>query len=823
MSSMNFPGVRWHGHWVAPDVPEFSIDPTSVGSDLPPAGFSRAHFRRVLELGDVPASAPLRVSADSRYVLWVNGAEVGRGPIRSQPRRLRYDEYDIAGHLRPGRNAVAVLVTYYGHPNSFWQPAASSGVMGRDVQVVLEARLGDEWLVTDERWRALRSRAWRAPAAGKALDGVPIEMLDARELDPGWTEPEFDDSVWASATVLKAGHDGALAESRPPTDPYGALLPRGVAALGGQRIAAPSITVRSAPALTGLPDHPAERLIRQLRVGEAGRTGRLPLTVQRGDDRATLVGVDFGRIVAGHVELEVDAPPGVRLDLFYQESAGYDAVAGPVDSAPRSSATYVTRGHADHYRAVDVNGLRQLFLMIPAGTGTVIVREIAVSEYHYPFIGGAAFESGDPELDRLYRAGIRTTELNSFDAFTDCPTREQRAWVGDGVVHQMVHLAGNEDWRLARNYVTLGASPRADGMLPMSVAGEIEYRGGYTIPDWALHWIHGVWNLYRHDGDRAATLRMLPVVERVLRWYEPFVDEHGTLTDVPEWNLIDWSSVFSHGRSSLITGLWARGLAEFAEMADWVGNAASAAWARERWAGARAGYEDFWDPGRGSYVDHVLDGVRMPAMSQAAGAVAIVSGLAPAERRSGIIDVITDASRLVVRSWIGGADGGYDMTKIVEHSQGVYRIDWDAEREIVLAEPFFSYVVHDAVAAAGKAHLLPDLLRRWSVFLHDGFDTFGECWGWGTPVHAWSATPTKDLIWYVLGVTPAEPGFAAVRVAPRPGALANLTGAVPTPHGLVRVTVTDGRVHVDSPVPVHFVALSGAESTAPAGTSEFSL
>ena len=55
-----------------------------------------------------------------RYVLWVNGAEVKpRGSIRSQPRRLRYDEYAIAPYLRPGRNAVAVLVTYYGHANSF--------------------------------------------------------------------------------------------------------------------------------------------------------------------------------------------------------------------------------------------------------------------------------------------------------------------------------------------------------------------------------------------------------------------------------------------------------------------------------------------------------------------------------------------------------------------------------------------------------------------------------------------------------------------------------------------------------------------------------
>jgi hypothetical protein len=241
------------------------------------------------------------------------------------------------------------------------------------------------------------------------------------------------------------------------------------------------------------------------------------------------------------------------------------------------------------------------------------------------------------------------------------------------------------------------------------------------------------------------------------------------------------------------------------------------------WDRARDGYEDFWDPSRSSYVDHIVGGERQPAMSQAAGAVAIVSGLAPHDRWAGIVDVITDPTRLVIRSWIGGEDGGYDMAKIVEHSLGIYRIDWDVDREVVLAEPFFSYVVHDAVAAAGRGDRLPSLLRRWSVFLHDGFDTFGECWGWGTPVHAWSATPTKDLVWYVLGVTPAEPGYGTVRIAPRPGAIERVAGAVPTPHGLVRVEVEDGRVRVDSPVPVRFVSQSGKESSAAAGHSEFTL
>ena len=53
-------------------------------------------------------------------------------------------------------------------------------------------------------------------------------------------EPEFDDSTWVAATVLKASHDGAFGESRPPVDPYGAMLPRDIGMLGGPRIVAPS-------------------------------------------------------------------------------------------------------------------------------------------------------------------------------------------------------------------------------------------------------------------------------------------------------------------------------------------------------------------------------------------------------------------------------------------------------------------------------------------------------------------------------------------------------------------------------------------------------
>lgn len=139
------------------------------------------------------------------------------------------------------------------------------------------------------------------------------------------------------------------------------------------------------------------------------------------------------------------------------------------------------------------------------------------------------------------------------------------------------------------------------------------------------------------------------------------------------------------------------------------------------------------------------------------------------------------------------------------------RPDWNVDREVVLAQPFFSYVVHDAVALTGRAGCLVELVRRWSQFLSDGYDTFGECWGWGTPVHGWSSTPARDLVTYVLGVTPEEPGFTRVRIAPSPGGLRELAGAVPTPHGLVTVRIAGANVEIDSPVPVTFVDGDRAE------------
>jgi hypothetical protein len=241
-------------------------------------------------------------------------------------------------------------------------------------------------------------------------------------------------------------------------------------------------------------------------------------------------------------------------------------------------------------------------------SGPVTLKHFAVQENLYPWQGNAKFECSDADLNRIYQAGLRTVQLTSHDAFIDCPTREQRAWVGDSVVHQMVHLATNSDWRLAWHYLTLANSPRADGILPMSVVGDLEASGIYTIPDWSLHWVHGVYNAYRFGGDRDIIRTFMPTIERILSWYMPYQTAGGVLKDVIEWNLVDWSSVSVQDTSALLTALWARGLHEFTEMASWLDDHGRQQWADRLYEHIKNGFEIFWDEQRGSYIDHIVDG-----------------------------------------------------------------------------------------------------------------------------------------------------------------------------------------------------------------------
>ncbi len=130
---------------------------------------SRFAFRKQFELSDQPTSAPVRVTADARYMLWVNGQFVGRGPARGFPWVQPYDEYDVASFLRPGPNWIAVEVYQFG-------PGKASGVYvsTRRTGLLMEGEMvgadGKRRSIhTDSSWQALRADWYHSGSSAESV------------------------------------------------------------------------------------------------------------------------------------------------------------------------------------------------------------------------------------------------------------------------------------------------------------------------------------------------------------------------------------------------------------------------------------------------------------------------------------------------------------------------------------------------------------------------------------------------------------------------------------------------------------------------------
>ena len=105
------------------------------------------HFRRELTLTAVPGAYPVRVSADNRFVFFVNGTRVGDGPARGDLTHWRYERFDLAPLLKPGTNLITATVWNYG----VYAPIAQ---MSDRTAFLLESEAtGDAGISTPKGWQ----------------------------------------------------------------------------------------------------------------------------------------------------------------------------------------------------------------------------------------------------------------------------------------------------------------------------------------------------------------------------------------------------------------------------------------------------------------------------------------------------------------------------------------------------------------------------------------------------------------------------------------------------------------------------------------------
>src|ERR687892_712069 len=99
---------RWQAEWVW--CGDSGVRVGELEGERDPEVVDRfVMLRRVFALGDPPAHALFRAVANSRLIAWVNGVEVARGPVRTDPRRVCPQAADVTAAVRPGPNVAAGL------------------------------------------------------------------------------------------------------------------------------------------------------------------------------------------------------------------------------------------------------------------------------------------------------------------------------------------------------------------------------------------------------------------------------------------------------------------------------------------------------------------------------------------------------------------------------------------------------------------------------------------------------------------------------------------------------------------------------------------
>jgi len=782
-------------------------------------------FRRLVWLEAAPAQALVRCTVDGRYQLFVNGVRVGRGPMRCSPLYQRYDTYDLASHLIAGANVIAALVHVYGVDTAWyetvkgmWAPTFGDGAFW------IEGDAGPIRLDSGPEWRCLESNAWSQDTARMNKGLGFIEVLDARKLAPDWRQPDFDDSAWRPARILHAGGGGPEAFfGGMETRPFPTLIARDIPHLS-ETFASP-VGVRWVRGLAPQPEMPVQhRCYREALIDApcavdiAGLLGEDGADLRTGPGRDLAILIDFGRLLTGYPTVTLEARGGEIVEIAVAEAlpgewddngpaADARITPRPLLGADAHVARYIARPGLQTFERFEWSAVRWMQITLREADAGVRLSRPGVTFTHYPATRLGAFDCSDPFLSRLWSTGAYTLQLCMHDGWEDCPGREQRQWLGDATVENLVgHAAfGPSVAPLNAAFLRQAAqSQRPDGLTQMFAPGD-HARDGLLIPDWTLQWILNAGDHLSYTGDTGTIAEIFPAIERAIAWFERHLSPAGLVADLPYWHFMDWAAVGRTGEALTLNAQYAGALSVAAGLAEAIDCAGPARRLRARADEVcLALNKRHWDDERGVYVDGVdpPSGRQDRRVSQHGNAAMALWGRSPAPRLTRALAYISDPKRLVFTPG----------PPITHHT-----VAFDEEHDVVLANTFYAHFVYSALAGHGLFGRALDLMReKLGPMITKGSSTLWESLEpTASLCHGFSASPTWQLSTHMLGLKPAAPGYVRARFSPDLAGLTWAQGDVPTPHGPIHVSLQMDGEHmiasVQGPqgVPIDVVAAPG--------------
>jgi alpha-L-rhamnosidase len=704
-----------------------------------------ALFRRTFELEQTPRKAPLYITADQSYHLYINGEYVCRGPARGFQSHWPYDEVDVAKHLRRGKNVMAVRAY---NPGCGTFQYISQGVAG----LLVAAKWGRFELLSGRGWKGLRQEGVVRDTVVATIQLFPQEYVDKNAQPDDWMMPDFDDSAWPShmeARVFGAMPWHTLEPRMIPMLEERPVLPQKLLGLGagpsaaGYRDTRNIVAVRMKEELSHAPV-PGDVSLTPLRTEPSGA----------GFFKSYLL--DFGRTVLGSLSITVSgAQGGEIIDLVHSEAIDPQKLSpcllpGTFESLGLRLICRPGRNTHDFYHPY---GFRYLAVTVRDAEAPLEIN-CHLNWIGYPLERKGSFKSSDLVLERIWDISAWTQQCCAIDAYVDTPWREQAQWWGDARVQAWNTFHMNGDPRLLRRGIHCIASQTTPNGLTYGHSPTIAH--GCILPDFTLIWMLTLWDYYWQTGSVEPFKTHRKEIEGALDYFKEQTHPKIGLVgyDPRYWLFLDWTDIFKNGYPTLYN-LWLLLTLQALAKLHRVNKDASSAKGVEAWAGhLRKALKKLINPEGLVRDGFTFDGKPVETASIHSQVLAILSGLNPASERAMIGKSLLPFIR------------GESNDKCQPSSY------WCTYLFTVLAECGYG------------SEVIEFIRRKWEPMIAHGttFERFESGMGKGSLSHAWSAHPLYHTMQIIGGITQTAPAWKRIRF--KPCFLGECGGAtVPSPQG----------------------------------------
>ena len=729
------PGLdRWGGAVFA------ATRPSDETLSREPQAFLR--FRRDFDVAAGSDILEIDVSADERFILLLDGREIGRGPHRGLPNRWHCHAYRVRG-LAPGRHRLEAVCWQIGEH----APLAQRSIRGGFILKAADPFDGQlttgkaPWLVAPLRGTRMTGKgACKAFGVGSQCEVRGTSILDEEPEAGAWRETAVvrgPVKTWAGLAM----QGWLLFPTQLPDMMRERKAPGRIVRCDAGPGMAPPPSCR--PPLAGLQIPPGARLVLfwdlenyycaypELRVsGGAGARIRWDwaecLTGPDGHkgDRAAWEGLDMPHCFGD--EFLPDGRPGARFTTPWWRCGRWVRL------------TFETAGEP------------------------LSVDSAALVETRLPAAMEASFACDEPFVGAMGPLCERSLQMCMHETFFDCPYYEQQMYPGDSRVQYLVATLFGETGRTAvRNAVSLyDADRRENGQMPMNCPTRGTQESLPFTCCQAMMLGDLAWN---HD-DPATVRARFPGLCHTLMGMEAFAREDGLLAGTQGWNFVDWVPDWpdgvppdgDSGRPNCEINLqYLHAILSGIRSAEALGETHLAAHWRERADRLRGALRAvFWCPDLALFAS---DSART-AFSQHSQALALLG------------DVVS------------GPEAGRCFAALAGEDPG-------AAVPLFRGTIYFRHYLFETYFRFHRPDLFFSNLGFWrdcldwhcsTILEVPDTDSRSDCHGWGSH-------PLWHLHAGVAGVRSAAPFYAAVEIAPQPAHLREIHSRTPTPRGPVEL------------------------------------